>query len=527
MNENSFDDHGADLQSEPLKIGISQVKKTGVMEAFEPDRQDGIFALLAYVLGFCFAHWVFFSWQGWGVTLFTLGYCAAVTIYFSKKGVHMTREGWFWLAIVILTGISFSLWTNNGLGAWPGILLFCGAVYWITCSTGLQILGKTSNLISLDFINSLLVIPFRNIGCQFKSLAFLSRNRQAESRQFIAILLGLGLTLIVMAVVLPLLMKADSGGFSRIANGATEFLNGWALGETIVYGILAIPIGAYLFGLVAGSAHKRGCDTFKEDSTQKFLSGMQILPTATVYTLLGLLCSLYVLFIGSQLPYFFSAFMGQRPAGWQVYSEYARSGFFELCRIAAINLIVLTAANVFGKNQNRANIVLKVLNSLLAMLTLILIATALSKMIMYIGAYGLSMRRLLPCVFMVFLAVICISVAALQKWSFSIARLAVGLGVVMLCLLCLANTDGFVANYNADRYLAGTLQGFDVEILYRSGAAGVDTAMKLYDESDDKVLRGELKQYLSQQQKSLKAIEQPEGCWQTKKARQKITERFL
>lgn len=512
--------------SELVDIGISTVVKPRILESFEPDRRDGIFALLAYVLGYCFAHWVFFSWQGWGVTLFTLAYCAAVGIYFSKKGVHMTWAGWFWLAIVVLTGISFSLWTNNGLGGWPGLLLFCSAIYWITCSAGLQILGKTSNLIVLDFINAILLIPFRNIGGQFKSLGFLSRNRRAESRQFASIALGLGLTLIVMAVVIPLLMKADSGGFSRIANGVLEFLNGWEVGETIVFGILAIPIGAYIFGLVAGSAHKRGCDTFKKDGTQKFLSRKQIMPSATVYTLLGLLCTLYVLFIGSQLPYFFSAFMGQRPEGWQVYSEYARSGFFELCRIAAINLFVLTAANVLGKKQNRESIVLKVLNSLLAILTLILIATALSKMIMYIGAYGLSMRRLLPCVFMVFMAVICGGVVALQKWSFSIARLAVGLGVIMLCLLSLANTDGFVANYNADRYLAGTLKGFDVEILYRAGAAGVDPAMKLYEEIDEEGLRGELKEYLLFQQKAMKGIDQPKECWQTKHARKKITDRF-
>lgn len=497
------------------------------MEYFEPDRQDGIFALFAFVLGFCFAHWVFFSWQGWGVTLFTLGYCAVVGIYFSKKGVHMTRASWFWLAIVLLTGISFSLWANNGLGAWPAILLFCSAVYWITCCAGLQILGKTSNLISLDFLNSIMIIPFSNISCQFKSLGFLSRNRKAERRQILSIALGLGLTLIVMAVVLPMLMKADSGGFSRIANGILKVFNGLEVGETIVYGILAVPIGAYIFGLVAGGAHRRGCDMFEKDSTLKFFAGLQILPVATVYTMLALLCTLYVLFIGSQLPYFFSAFVGERPEGWQIYSEYARSGFFELCRIAAINLIVLTAANLFGQKQHKTGMTLKILNALLAILTLILIATALSKMVMYIGAYGLSMRRLLPCVFMVFLAVICGGVVALQKWTFSITRMAVSLGVVMLCLLCLGDPDGFIANYNADRYLAGTLKSFDVEILYRSGPAGVDPAMRLYEDTDEEGLRGEIKKYLVFQQKAVKSIEQPERCWQTSRAEHKILEYSL
>ncbi|MEA1959804.1 MAG: DUF4153 domain-containing protein [Bacillota bacterium] len=110
------------------------------------------------------------------------------------------------------------------------------------------------------------------------------------------------------------------------------------------------------------------------------------------------------------------------------------------------------------------------------------------------------MRRLLPCIFMVFLTVICGGVVAWQKWSFSITRLAVGLGVVILCLLCLSNPDSFVANYNAERYLSGTLRTFDVEILYRSGPAGVDPALIVYEQTNDPVLQNEIKSYLLDQQ---------------------------
>lgn len=498
-------------------------------EVFRADRQDGIFALLAYVLGFCFAHWVLFSWRGWAITLFTLAYCIIVTLYLLKKGAHIPRAGWFWLTIVLLTGISFSLWSNDGLGPWPVLLLFCSAVYWIICATGLPILGKTSNLIVLDMLNALLIIPIRNFGCQYKSLIFLGRKKQTDSGQVWSIVLGLFLTFIVAVIVLPLLMKADSGGFSKITSGFAAIFHavGNKVWETLAYAILALPIGAYLFGLVAGSVHQRGCDTFDQDNTMKFISGTRILPLATVYTLLGLLCTLYVVFIGSQLPYFFSAFVGERPEGWQVYSEYARSGFFELCGIAAINLVVLTAANLFYSKEPRHSIALKILNALLAVLTLILIATALSKMIMYIGAYGLSMRRLLPCVFMVFMAVICGGVIALQKRSFSITRLAVVLGVVMLCLLSLSNPDSMVARYNADRYLAGTLKGFDVEILYRSGPAGVDSALMVYAQTQDPLLRNDLKKYLLHQQQSAKSIGQPQVCLETVNVRQKIDEQSL
>lgn len=516
------------LTVEALRIsGVSSTKQL-VKKPFAADRKDGILALFTFVLGFYFARWVLFTWQGWGVTLFTLGYCGAVTLYLMKKKVPIPRAGWFWLAVVVLTGISFSLWTNRGLEPWRSLLLFGSAVYWIITATGLTILGKTSNWIMLDGFNALILIPFQNFTAQYKSLSFLARNRQTQTRQILSIGLGLFLTIIVTAMVLPLLLKADSGGFARFANGILSFFKEIKLAEYIFNAILAVPVAAYLFGLVAGSAHKRGSDLIKEDSTRKALAALRILPTATLYTLLGFLCSLYLIFIGSQLPYFFSAFAGQRPEGWQVYSEYARSGFFELCRIAAINLSVLLTASLFGKTLSKDDRILKALNSLLAVLTLVLIATAMSKMFLYIGAYGLSMRRLLPCLFMILLAVVCGGVVALQKWQFSIARLAVGTGVVMLCALCLINPDGYVARYNSERYLSGTLSSLDVEILYRSGPAGVDPALKVLARTDDEGLQAELKQYLqTQQQRAAESYGQSRDNWQWAKARERIGERNL
>nr|HPL98415.1 hypothetical protein [Bacillota bacterium] len=95
----------------------------GAKEPFIADGWDTIFAVLAFVLGFFFVRWVMFSWQGWGVTVFTFGYCIAVTMYFIKKGVAITPSGFFWLAAVVLIGISYSLYLNNGLELWRSLFL--------------------------------------------------------------------------------------------------------------------------------------------------------------------------------------------------------------------------------------------------------------------------------------------------------------------------------------------------------------------------------------------------------------------
>lgn len=509
MDELSLDKNQAALPSEssisddPGESARKEItsppdKKT----PFAADLKDSYFALFAFILGFLFARWVLFSWQGWGVSLFTLLYCGSVTVYLLKKEVQIPRTGWFWLIIVIVLGVSYGLWSNNGLDPWHGLLLFGSALYWIISAAGLLIMGKTSNLFLLDGINALFIIPFRNFFCQYQGLALLGCKNSNRRKRFFPVLLGLFLTFIVALMVFPLLMEADSGGFARIVDGIIASFHGFGkdFWEIFWQIILAVPIAAYIFGLVAGSAHKRGTDSFEKDPTLNGISNLQILPMTTVYILLVFLCTLYIVFIGSQIPYFFSAFVGQRPEGWQVYSEYARSGFFELCGIAVINLLVLTASIVLAQQRNGKRPGLKILNILLALLTLVLIATAFSKMTLYIGAYGLSMRRLLPCVFMLFMAVICGGIIALQKWQFSIARLAVGVGIVMFCILCLTNPDSLVTRYNADRYLAGTLNNFDVEILYRSGPAGVDPALMVYEQTDDHELQDKLKEYLHHQQ---------------------------
>ena len=106
------------------------------------------------------------------------------------------------------------------------------------------------------------------------------------------------------------------------------------------------------------------------------------------------ICLLYTSFISMQAKYLFGAFWGALPEGFS-YSEYARQGFFELCRVAAINIVILLAANVMSRAQAAENCLLRVCNTALSALTLLLLATAAAKMALYIAAYGLTVKRVL------------------------------------------------------------------------------------------------------------------------------------
>jgi len=465
--------------------------------AFIPDAYDFYFALFAFVLGYLCSRWVAFSWLGWGVALFTMLYVLTVTVYFKIKGVFVNSFfAWFWFAVLLLLGASYALFDNLGFAFARSIFIFGAAVYYVIIASGRTIKAKNGNYLLIDSLNAYIIIPFRNFLNQYKSFSYLAKGKYRG--KVLPVIIGVLLAVVFIAILIPLLVRADSGGFGLVLKFISDIFD-FRFAEFILYAVFAIPIAAFMYGLVSGSAHGRHTGTIKPESAEKKVAALRFAHSTTIFIVLGTVCLLYLVFIFSQTPYFFSAFTGNRPLGWLIYAEYARQGFFELCGIAAINLAILIVANITSKKQRVDSRLLKVFNIILASITLVLIATAFSKMAMYIDAYGLTMRRLLPCVLMAFLAIVFIALIALQKWGFSIVRFALVTGAVMFCALCLLNPDALVVQYNSNRFMSGTLKEYDVEVLWRAGRAGVSPALDVLEWTDDFILKSEISRYLESQ----------------------------
>lgn len=210
---------------------------------------------------------------------------------------------------------------------------------------------------------------------------------------------------------------------------------------------------------------------------------------------------IYIVFILCQIPYYFSAFKGEVPLiradGYSPYAAYARDGFFELCRVVVLNVVLLLAANILCKDPRTENRPLKSFNIGIAILTMILIATAFSKMMLYIAEYGLTPLRILTSVFMVFLAAIFIAVVVMQFKQFSIARFGAITGAMLLCALCVCNVNKVAVTYNAEQYLAGNLENFDVLSVYEAGPAAFEVGYKVWqsnmlEEEEQAILGDEL-----------------------------------
>lgn len=195
------------------------------------------------------------------------------------------------------------------------------------------------------------------------------------------------------------------------------------------------------------------------------------------------------------------------------YAEYARRGFFELCSVAAINLAVIGVAYLITKRVEEKSVPkgLKVEILLVCTFTILLIATALSKMVLYIHYYGLTQLRVYTSWFMALLLFIFILIGVRQFVKFNGSRIVIIGFVLSFLILTYSNVDGMIAKYNIDRYREGTLISVDVEALKELSDGAVPHMYDLYQDTQNLVVKGRLESAITGEYSWGTVIELPYG----------------
>lgn len=421
---------------------------------------DRIFAVIYLALGYGFIY-IFTDYSydfrvEWALVLFTFAYVGVVLSYLRAKDCTPSRESWFWLGVMLALVLPFPFWSV--LYIFQVMALMAAAAYWTLCAAGKLLEKKTSQWVFFDGWNALAMVPFGNFLCQTRVLFGRKTEKNGESRSvWRAVLLGLLLALPALLIVLPLLSSADAG-FERMTGALVVYIQDHLLGIFVRF-LFAVPVSCYLYGLIFGGIYGRNTDCISTEKLWKAGQSVRRVPDTAVCTALGVLCAVYVLFMGIQGNYLFSAFAGSIPEEF-TYAEYARRGFFELCQLGAWNLVLLGCAGIFSRSRNQAHRGLSFFTVLLSVLTLLLIATAVSKMYMYISVYGLTVNRILPMVFMFWLALVFMSVILRQRRVFPMTRICVMAGAVLFCLLCVFPVENWARLYNAWARTRGLIYGF-------------------------------------------------------------------
>jgi hypothetical protein len=150
------------------------------------------------------------------------------------------------------------------------------------------------------------------------------------------------------------------------------------------------------------------------------------------------------------------------------YSDYARSGFFQLLWVAGITLVVLVLfSRITGFAERSGKVIFIALAEVAIALTLLIVLVAWMRLSLYEGAYGFTMLRLYSHIFAGLVAVVFVLLAADLAGLFHRRRWFVGVttltALVLLLALNLVNPEAVVVGLNVDR--ATTTHKIDVQYL--------------------------------------------------------------
>ncbi len=466
---------GVTVSGSPAPFPISPV----------PEKFDGtetVFAWLCLLGGYLFCRAFPMLDFPLGTLLLQTGLLAVLTVLlFIRKDRPQSRTAFFaFLAAFVFGAAGF--FNGSAFLRFGASVLSCAAVPYFLYSyygNGLE-KGLTSHLLP-EFARALLVLPFASFGKLFGALRTGKKGGRAIGKVLVGILLALLPTAIVVALLsydagfLGVMRKIFAFDFETVLSHLFSFLFG-------------IPVGAYLFGSFRSSANgeRRGTLTLKgcEDAA----NAVRILPSLTAIVSVVPLLFVYAVFFFSQWKYYVSAFSGVLP-GDTVYAEYAREGFFQLCGVTFLNFLMIGLMLLLIKRDGKGTVPysVRITALLLSVSSLILIATAASKMVLYISAYGLTRLRVWTSCFMLFLSV-CTLTVMLGLFARRVRPIPVcfAAAILMFAVLVLTPVDRIIADSNVDRYLSGSLSSVDIELLVELGDDAVPAMIRLAEDYDRK-----------------------------------------
>ncbi len=418
--------------------GSSYTNGAPLCPATSNKKVQNISILGGFLLGFSYINlYIFVPYSFWDypivLAICRLLFVAAFFTYgeflfknYKRKGKNSeevpfpkaSREANFWLVCGVLltfasmlgeiwyeTNASFMQWNNSdGLVLMYGMLAtHAVAAYWVVCRAGLLYREGSSGFFILDTLNAMFAFPF----CRFLALPVftfkgITENAKQKKVQktniksvFVAFVACV-VAFVFFSVAISLLGASDENFANFIDAFEVQISFGLLpdyFGEFIFRFMLSIPVSCYLFSLFSSALLSKQ-KLAQGDAIALSLEKLRLVPVKLLGFILTLFVMLYTVYFVVQGEYFFSAFMGELPTIF-TYAEYARQGFFELCQIMALNLVLLTLVAKTSKTILRESLFLKITSLVLLVQSLLFAATAFSKLALYIYIYGITDLRLL------------------------------------------------------------------------------------------------------------------------------------
>lgn len=380
------------------------------------------------------------------------------------------KESRLWLALAAALAADYifkisALYYHEAVQGWEFLALHLAAAYWVLARTGLLTEQRTGPFLPLDVLRALVIVPFGNFFLRIRVLAralgdLLQSLAHRKRGNLWAGLVTLCVAAGVLAVAAGLLASADDTFGAALNTFFRWFTLPEAVLTELMYFLLGLPVGAYLFGLAAG-ALKTAPDPARGSGLRAGAEKLRLAPAGALGVSMALLLALYAAFFAVQLGYLTGGFLGSLPAGFTA-AEYARRGFFELCAVVVLNFSVLAAAAKTSRTPLRQSPALKGLAALLCLSNLLFAAVGASKMFLYIRRFGFTPKRVVSGWFILVLAVLTVLALVSVFRPFSAVRAAAAVFCGLFLALCLSQPDVWLRAANRQLVAAGVVEAADI-----------------------------------------------------------------
>ncbi|GAA2576743.1 hypothetical protein GCM10010435_61110 [Winogradskya consettensis] len=396
--------------------------------------------------------------KGWtvptGVLAGTLGFLIFLPL--NRVGI-----GWFLAWLTLTLGVGFAVRSSKDLPAPERLVRSGWAVaalalmlipafrnaWWLVTFSVLGAIGCTAlAIVGGRRVRSILFSLFAAPWAAFAGIPWVRRHLKAGRNPGIArrIFFSVALTAVVLLVFGALLSSADVA-FSQLLDDAVPDFHLGAIFKWIflaVTGALLAVSGIYTLTRPPVTA---GMDT---EGKGKF-GLIEWAPAGAALVLL------FAGFVAVQFTVLFGGSRHVLKTAGLSYSQYARSGFWQLVAVTLLSLALIAALARWAKRDTPAErLLLRVLLGLLCALSVVIVTSALSRMWEYQRVYSFTGERIFVMASEMLLGIIFVMIAAAGiKWQGRwIPATTVGLAVLMLLGLAVLDPEGYVASRNAARY---------------------------------------------------------------------------
>lgn len=251
------------------------------------------------------------------------------------------------------------------------------------------------------------------------------------------------LAALLLAVFLPLLIAADAA-FAELLDGVWSWdLDADRAVARAGAALLALAVGGGLL-LVA----QRGAPGPAPAVRRR-------LRRADWVIALGALDLAFAAFVAVQLTTLFGGHRHVLETAGLTYAEYARSGFVQLDVVAALTLAVIAAAARWARRDTRGDDRLaRALLGILCVLTLVMLASALRRLGLYVDAFGATRLRLLVDVQLLWLGAVfaLLIVAGAAREGAALPRAIVAVSAAAALGFAASDPDARIAERNVARF---------------------------------------------------------------------------